>query len=173
VPDLLEQLESFIREQRGQAASEEDREWRRRLEEKVDGLSKRSPDKSRREILEELADDDELIAELERELEAEAESLEPAASTEDVDGDEDGDGDGDEPEAENGIRWRRVPFEVPRIYSGEDEPEHVEYLDEEGRTQVRSGRRRGQPVAEDWVELDDDDDNAGDEEPDDSEEDEQ
>lgn len=169
--DLLGQLEAFVREQRGAAAAEEESTWRTRLEQKVDALAKRQPERSRRELLEELAADDDFLAELERELVAEADELEPAGD-EDA-GDEDGgeddgeDGGSDSHDDPEGIRWRRVELEVPRIYSGDDEPEHVEYLDEEGRTRVRAGRRRGQPVTEEWEELevDDqgDDDDAGDE----------
>lgn len=161
--DLLDQLEAFIREQRGAAASEEDREWRTRLEQKIDSLQTQAPEKSRREVLEELAGDDELMAELERELAAEADALPASEETDEADGDGDA---GDESESDQhepqGIRWRRVELEVPRIYSGDDEPEHVEYLDEDGEVKVRAGRRRGAPVSEEWVEVEPAADGEGD-----------
>lgn len=162
--DILEQLDGFLREQRGKVATEEEQEWRQRLEAKLDQLTAAEPAKSRREVLEELAADDRLLAELEAELASEADELDD----DDDDGQEEGDEEeGDEEEEQtSGIRWQRVPLDVPRIYSGEDEPEHVEYIDEDGKVKVRAGRKRGQPVSEEWHELDeptDDDDEEGEE----------
>lgn len=172
MPDVLDQLQQFLTEQRKQADTEENREALRRLEEKVDALNGngRPAAKTQREILAELAADDDFIAELEAELVAEADDLGSAAEDEDGDEDDENDEqDGDDGHDTGGIRFRRVSYPVPRIYSGEDEPDHVEYLDENGDVKVRAGRKRGQPVSEDYEEIDADDNDDDDDEQEDDE----
>jgi len=164
MPDVLEQLEQFLREQKTAVRSEEEDTWRKRVEDKLDQLANGSPHKTRRDLLEELAGDDALLAELEAELASEADDLDDDDDEDDEQDDdgEDDDGEDEEEEQTSGIRWRRVPLEVPRIYSGEDEPDHVEYIDEEGKVKVRAGRKRGQPVSEEWHEVEDDDEDEPD-----------
>lgn len=40
---------------------------------------------------------------------------------------------------------QRLTRQIPKIWAGDDEPDHVEYLDEEGAVKVRPGRKRNTP----------------------------
>lgn len=46
-------------------------------------------------------------------------------------------------------RQRLHALDIPRIHSGDDETDHVEYQDDDGKVQVRPGRKRGVPYAYD------------------------
>ena len=51
---------------------------------------------------------------------------------------------------------QRLTSKIPQIWSGADEPDHVEYLDEEGAVKVRPGRKKGVPYAHEITDLADD-----------------
>lgn len=70
-------------------------------------------------------------------------------------GDDAGDGDDDEPTRP---RQRVTRRDVPRIHQGADEPDHVEYVDEEGKVAVRPGRKKNQPYGWDVDDLPDEPD---------------
>lgn len=168
--DLLEKLEGFLRDERASQRRESEDEWRDRMEKKIDRLASASPGKSRRDLLEEIAADDALLEQLADELATEADDL-PAETDDGEDGaaDEVAADDGeDDPDPSNrdssSPRFRRVALKVPKIWAGDDEPDLVEYRDENGEAQVRSGYRKGQPVQEEWEEIPPDDDDENEEE---------
>lgn len=84
----------------------------------------------------------------------------------DDDDDDDGDGDGEEEQQPEPRRPRQQlrKRNVPKIWSGKDEPDHVEYLDEQGAVKVRPGRKRGHPYEYDVDDLPDNDDDDQEEE---------
>jgi len=53
---------------------------------------------------------------------------------------------------------QRLTSQIPRIWSGADEPDHVEYLDEDGAVKVRPGRKKGVPYAHEITDIPDADD---------------
>ena len=53
-------------------------------------------------------------------------------------------------------RQRVSRRDVPRIWKGKNEPDLVEYLDEEGTVKVRPGRRDGQPYEFEVEDIEDD-----------------
>lgn len=171
--DVIDQLRDLIANSEQEARSKAEEERWQRLEQKLDAALAAAPRKTERELLLELAANEQLMRDLEQELADEADQLDADDAgdeedtgevDDDADGDEDATGD-DEDEVHDGPRYRAVRLAVPRIYGGEDEPDHVEYLDEQGKVRVRAGRKRGRPVAEEWEEIEPehDDDESEDE----------
>lgn len=133
MPDLVTLLRRLADEYEKEERDEKAGEVSKATEDRIAALEAQiaaKPSDEKADAIEELSDDEWELIQQHRGKAKETPGLEPQP----------------EPEPEPKTRPRqRVTEAMPQIWAGQDEPDVVEYEDDDGKVKTRKGRKRGQP----------------------------
>lgn len=155
MPDSTELLEQWLKTGQELLAAHKGSEKESALEERLASIEKKL--ESRGVEVDDLDDAavESWLRKTGAELDAEASNMEGEDADEDDDS-EGGDDDSDGQDEDESRPRQRLTRQIPKIWSGADEPDHVEYVDEEGAVKVRPGRKKGLPYEWQVDEIEDD-----------------